>query len=66
MTTATIPMTWHTIRLQNRVTGERIHAESGKPFITQEKGIDQDDANERACKRAFLGGDLYGWLVVID
>lgn len=62
MTTAT----WHEIRLQDKATGERIHAESGKPFITFEKGIDQDDANSRACGRTFPGHDLYGFLVVID
>ena len=64
--TATTHMTWHEIRLQNRATGERLDAESGQPIITHEKGVDQDDANGRACKRTFPGGDLEGWLVIID
>lgn len=61
-----IEMTVHEIRLQDRATGERIDAETGKPLITHEYGIDQDDANGRACKRTFPGGDLEGFLVVID
>ena len=37
-----------------------------EPLVTFEYGIDQDDANDRACKRTFPGGDLEGFLVVID
>lgn len=52
-------MTWHTVALIDRETGER--------FETAEKAIDQDDANQRVVNR-ITDGDLIdlGLLVIID
>lgn len=50
--------TWHTVTVQDPTTGER--------STTHEKGVDQDEANQRVYERITKDdGDLPGDLLVV-